>query len=218
MPIECKICGLKSTADLNTAAKHGAQWAGFVIYEPSPRHLPPAAAADLINAAATADINSVAVLVDPDDAQIDALLQKCRPSALQLSGRETTERVADIKKRHAPQIFKTFYVGDKDDFPSARAYAAVADRLLLEAPPPPGGLPGGNALPLDWRLLRDLALAAPWFLAGGLNAGNLAEAVAVSGANAVDVSSGVETARGVKSPERIRDFLLAAAEISQSAP
>ncbi|MGR4001258.1 MAG: phosphoribosylanthranilate isomerase [Alphaproteobacteria bacterium] len=208
MAIECKICGLKSARDLETAKAYGARWAGFVHYPASPRHVSLEDAARIVNATGLgARIGGVSVVVDPDDAQIEAIAEIFSPRALQLSGSESIERVADLKSRYSFEVFKALHISGADDFTEVLHYADVADRLLLEAPAPPDGLPGGNAVTLDWVILKDLDLRTPWFLAGGLNPENLARAVAESGAGAVDVSSGVEEGLGVKSRQRIQDFL-----------
>ena len=212
MPVEVKICGVNSPAALAAAVAGGADYLGFNFYPPSPRYVTPEAVRE-IAAAAPESLTKVGVVVDLDDAALAAILEHAPLDMLQLHGRESPERVAEIRARFALPVMKAVKIAGADDVAAARAYCAVAERLLFDAKPPTdmaGALPGGNALAFDWRLLAGTAWPIPWMLSGGLDADNLAEAVRVSGARALDVSSGVEDRPGFKSPDRIRAFLTAA--------
>jgi phosphoribosylanthranilate isomerase len=207
-----KICGVNDPVAARTAAESGADMVGFMFYPESPRAVTPDRAAELARVL-PAGVVRVAVLVDPDDALLDAVVATGVIDLLQLHGRETPERVAAIRVRTGLPVMKVLSVAEKADVEAATAYDGIADRIMFDARPPKdmaGALPGGNALSFDWRLLDGLTLSVPWILAGGLNAGNVAEAVRLTGAPAVDTSSGVEDRPGVKSPERIRAFVAAA--------
>jgi len=218
MPVEVKICGLTDAAALGAAAEGGARYLGFVFYPPSPRSLRPDQAATLAKAAPPGRIK-VGVLVDPDDAFLDRLLAQVPLDALQLHGSESPERVAAIRARTGRTVIKALRVADAADLAPIAAHAAVADLLLFDAKPPrePGRLPGGNGLCFDWTLLQGLDLDIPWLLSGGLSAANLGAAVALCGAHAVDVSSGVERSPGVKDPAKVRRFLEVAATLQPPA-
>ena len=212
MSIEVKICGVNSPAALGAAVLGGADYVGLNFYPPSPRYVTPGAARE-IAAAAPESLTKVGVVVDLDDAALAAILKHAPLDMLQLHGHESPERVTEIRARFALPIMKAVKIADADDVAGARAYCAVAERLLFDAKPPKdmaGALPGGNALTLDWQLLAGMAWPIPWMLSGGLDAGNVAAALRVSGARAVDVSSGVEDKPGVKNPDKIRAFLTAA--------
>jgi phosphoribosylanthranilate isomerase len=213
MALAVKVCGLSEPAAVAAAVRGGARHVGFVFYPPSPRSVTPARAAALA-AAVPAGVTTVGVLVDPDDAFLDALLAAVPLGVLQLHGRETPARVAAVRARTGRPVMKALKVADAADLAPVRDYAGVADLLMFDAKAPalPGMLPGGNGLSFDWRLLRGLDSGGrPWFLSGGLDASNLADAVAASGAATVDVSSGVESRPGVKDLGRLTAFLRAAA-------
>ncbi len=212
MSIEVKICGVNSPAALAAAVEGGADYLGFNFYPPSPRYVTPEAVRE-IAAPTPESVTKVGVVVDLDDAALAAILARAPLDMLQLHGRESPERVAEIRARFGLPVMKVVRIAGADDVAAAEAYCSAADRLLFDAKPPKdmtGALPGGNALALDWRLLAGKAWPIPWLLAGGLDAENLAEAVRTSGARALDVSSGVEDAPGRKSPDKIRAFLSAA--------
>jgi phosphoribosylanthranilate isomerase len=209
MPVSVKICGINSKAALDAAIAYGASHVGFVFYPRSPRALSPDAAAALA-AGVPAGIVTVGLFVDPDDAMLAAHLATARLDMLQLHGAESPARVAEIRGRFARPAMKAIAVAEAGDIARAADYATSADWVLFDAKPPPsmaGALPGGNALSFDWRLIGGARLALPWMLSGGLNASNLMEAVALTGARVVDVSSGVEDRPGIKNPDKIRDFL-----------
>ena len=205
--IHSKICGINTAEALHAAVESGAHYAGFVFYPPSPRYIPPEQTAVLVKPL-TGTVKTVAVLVDPTDEELKTLLASFVPDYLQLHGKETLSRVAEIKERYSLPIIKALPVRTGDDIAAAIAYNAIADMLLFDAKPPAaaGNLPGGNGLVFDWMLLKDRAFALPWFLSGGLSAENVAEAVRISGATLVDVSSSLERAPGEKDPSLIRGF------------
>lgn len=210
MPTEVKICGIRDAAALAAAAEAGADHVGFVFFPPSPRCLTPAEAAAL-SATRPGGPKRVGLFVDATDDAIAAVLAAVPLDILQLQGAETPERAAAIRARFGLPVMKALGIGAPEDFAAVEAFAPVVDRFLFDAKPPPGAaLPGGNAQPFEWRLLAGRAIPKPWLLAGGLTAGNVAEAIRTAGAPGVDVSSGVERARGVKDPALIRAFIAAA--------
>jgi phosphoribosylanthranilate isomerase len=207
MAVEAKICGLKDAASLEAAAEGGAAMVGFVFFPPSPRSIEPAEQAKLA-AFVPKDIPKVGLVVDADDGLLDRLVGEARLDMLQLHGLENPERVQAIRARYGLPVIKAVAISGFKDIVLGRDYEAVADRLLFDARPPKGATrPGGNAVAFDWMLLKDQPWHKPWLLAGGIHEGNVAEAVAASGARMVDVSSGVEDRPGVKNPEKIRRFL-----------
>lgn len=213
MTVKVKICGVRTPAILDAAAVAGADLVGLVFCARSPRHLTLADAAALA-AAARGRLSTVAVMVDPDDALIDALTAEVRPNLLQLHGSETPDRVAALKLRTGLPVIKAIPVAGPADVASARVYVAVADEILFDAKPAPGAaLPGGNGIAFDWAFLTEAP--APFGLSGGLDAGNVADAIRLTGASLVDVSSGVETAPGVKDAESIARFVQAARSVAQ---
>ncbi|NNU79421.1 phosphoribosylanthranilate isomerase [Halovulum dunhuangense] len=209
-PVRVKICGLTRAGDLAAAARLGAAYAGFVFFPPSPRNLSMDAAAALA-AGAPPGIAKVGLVVDPDDALIDALADRVALDMLQLHGHETPERVAAIRARSGLPVMKAIGVADAADLKAIDLYSRVADQLLIDAKPPrDAALPGGNALSFDWRLIQNRRWSLPWMLAGGLTPDNVADAIRLTGARQVDVSSGVERARGVKDESLIASFIAAA--------
>ena len=208
MSVAAKICGINSVAAAEAAAK--ADYAGFVFFPRSPRNVT-AAQARFLASRLPRHVTRVALMVDADDAALDALLEGFRPDLLQLHGKETPERVAAVRARTGLPVMKAIGVGEAADLESAKPYETVADRLLFDAKPPKrdGALPGGNAVSFDWTLLAGRRWARPWMLSGGLAPGNVAAAIRISGAAEVDVSSGVEDRPGHKSPRLIRRFLAA---------
>jgi phosphoribosylanthranilate isomerase len=210
MPVQTKICGVSTLEAVDAAAAGGAAWLGFVFFAKSPRSLGPAAAAALI-ARAPERIGKAAVLVDPDDALIARVLA-AGVTALQLHGQEPPQRLAALCG-HGVELWKALPVRTRADLDQAKAYRGVADRIIYDAKTPPGTLPGGMGLRFDWRLLEGFAHPLPWALSGGLEAGNVAEAVGITGAQMVDVSSGVERAPGVKDVDKIAAFLQAASRL-----
>jgi phosphoribosylanthranilate isomerase len=212
MPIEAKICGITTGAAMDAATGGGARLVGLVFYPPSPRCLCLAEAATLA-ARVPAGVIKVGVFVDPDDELLATTLGQVAIELIQLHGSETPRRVAEIRARFDRPVMKAIKLAAAEDLEAAEPYLGVADRLLFDAKPPiqmAEALPGGNALSFDWRLLAGRRWPLPWMLSGGLDADNLAEAVEISNARAVDVSSGVEDHPGVKSPDKIARLLEAA--------
>lgn len=204
-----KICGLRTADALDASVEQGASHVGFVFYPPSPRHLAPAEAGRLI-ARLPDSVVPVALTVDADDDAIAAILAAAPVRLLQAHGQESPARVAEIRQRFGLPVMKAVGIADAGDVARAHDYEAVADLLLLDAKAPKKGLPGGNGLAFDWGLIANEHWSRPWFLAGGLTPDNVAEAIRISGARAVDVSSGVEQAPGVKDIGLIAAFLAAA--------
>jgi phosphoribosylanthranilate isomerase len=207
--IRVKICGLRTPADVTAVARAGAAYAGFVFFAKSPRNvtLPEARLAAL---AAPPGLAKVALTVDADDATLDAIVEAVPLDMLQLHGRESPDRVAQVRARYRLPVMKAIGLADEGDLPAIFAFSTVADQILIDAKPPRGAdLPGGNGLAFDWRLLAGRRWLRPWMLAGGLTAKNVAEAVRLTGARQVDVSSGVESAPGVKDAARIAAFVAA---------
>lgn len=210
MSIEVKICGVNSAEALAWAAEAGADFVGFVFFPASPRAVT-AAQAGAISASLTGGPRRVGLFVDPGDALLEAALAAAPLDVIQLHGEEGPARVAEIRARFGRPVMKAIGIATEADLGQIAEYAPVSDRLLLDAKPPPDAtLPGGNAAPFEWRLARLASIPKPWLLAGGLTPGNVAEAIATSGAPGVDVSSGVERARGVKDASLIRAFVRAA--------
>lgn len=210
MPVDVKICGLSTAAAVDCAVEGGAAMCGFVFFPPSPRSLSPAQAAPLAEMVPSG-VLSVGLMVDAEDHEIDQILDRAQLDLLQLHGRESAWRVAEIRDKFRIPVMKAVPIAASEDLAMARMYESAADRLLFDARPPRGATrPGGNALAFDWELLSGKTWSRPWLLAGGLTADNLAEAVRTSGATFVDVSSGVEDAPGVKNLTKIRLLLEAA--------
>lgn len=215
MTVEAKICGINAAEAMRAAVDGGAAYVGLVFYPPSPRYVTPTEAAALARLA-PAGVVKVGLFVDIGDAVLAEVLSRVPLDVLQLHGAETPERVRDIKAATGLRVMKAIKIAAAEDVAAAEPYVGVADRLLFDAKAPPdlrGALPGGNALKFDWQLLGGRTWPCPWMLSGGLDAGNVAEAVAISGAPAVDVSSGVEQRPGFKSTERIAAFLAAVSRL-----
>lgn len=205
-----KICGLRTTDHVAVAADAGAAYIGLVFFPKSPRHVTLSEARQLA-LSAPVGLAKVALVVNPTDAALEAMLAEVPIDILQLQGAETPERVAEIRDRTGLPVMKAVGIADAEDLEAINRYASVADQLLIDAKPPRNAtLPGGNGLAFDWRLLKGRRWPVPWMLAGGLTSDNVAEAIALTGAQQVDVSSGVEQTPGMKDPERIRAFISAA--------
>ena len=208
MRLAAKICGLSTPEAVRAAVEGGAAYVGFVAFAPSPRDIAPDRAAELARPARAAGVKVVAVTVDACDAELDAIVAAFAPELIQLHGSETPARVAEVRARTGAQVIRALRVGEPADLEAARAFEGVADQLMFDARPPKGSaLPGGNGAAFDWAMLQGASFARPWFLAGGLDAANVAAAAAASGAGQVDVSSGVESAPGVKDPASVKAFL-----------
>ncbi len=212
-----KICGISTFEIYHHCADVGVDWIGMVFFKKSPRHL------ELSTAAALAQRSDkeldpasrpgrVALVVDADDAYLEAIISHARPDMLQLHGHEKPARIAEIKKRFGLPVMPVISVSSADDIAQASEVAELADWILFDAQPSPDsdGLPGGTGSSFDWSYLAGFKNDAPWMLAGGLNAGNVREAISISDARAVDISSGVEKNRGEKSKSAISAFVQAA--------
>ena len=208
-PLEVKICGLDRPESVAAATAAGADYTGFVFYPRSPRNLSPDRAAELIRLVPEGVVR-VGLFVDPSDEQIDSVLEAASLDLLQLHGGETPDRAGEIKDRTGLPVMKVISVAGAADLERADDFRDIADRFLFDAKPPTDmtdALPGGNALMFDWQLLSERRIDAPWMLAGGLTDQNVAQAIQISGAGAVDVSSGVEDRPGVKNVEKIQRFI-----------
>lgn len=201
-----KICGLSTADTVGAAVQAGASHVGFVHFAKSPRHVEP----DQIRALASPlpdHVGRVAVVVDPTDEMLDTLVSTGALTAIQLHGQESPERAMTIRQRFGLPVWKAISVKTRSDIDGASRYAAIADRLLFDAKTPDGAaLPGGMGLRFDWTLLRGVAIPAPWGLSGGLGIDNVCEAIRLTGTPLIDVSSGVESAPGIKSVDKIMAF------------
>jgi phosphoribosylanthranilate isomerase len=207
VPVKVKICGVRTPAIVNTAAEAGADYVGLVLFANSPRHVE-VEEARVLAAIGKGRVGAVAVLVDPDDALIDEVVERVRPDLLQLHGSETPDRVAAIRARAGLPVMKAVAIAGPGDVAEASAYAS-ADHILFDAKAgPSAALPGGNGVAFDWLALK--GFAAPFALSGGLTPETVGEAIRATGAALVDVSSGVERAPGEKDAELVREFILAA--------
>ena len=208
--VRCKICGLTKPDDVAAAVAAGAGYIGLVFFPRSPRHLALGQARELA-LAAPLGLAKVGLVVDASDDDLAAITQAVPLDMLQLHGHESPARVAEVRARFGLPVMKAVGVAEAADLPAIADYEAVADQILLDAKAPKGAvLPGGNGLAFDWRLIAGRQWTRPWMLAGGLTPENVAQAVALTGANQVDVSSGVESAPGVKDGAKIVAFVAAA--------
>ena len=215
MTVAAKICGVNSREALDAAVTGAAAFVGFVFYARSPRYVTVAQAATLA-AATPKTVKRVGLFVDVDDAAIEAVLKDAPLELLQFHGAETPVRCREVKARFGVPVMKAIKIGGPGDLDQATPYFDAADWLLFDAKTPPSmknALPGGNAVSFDWTVLAGAKLPLPWMLSGGLTPDNVTEAVRVSGARAVDVSSGVESAPGRKDPVRIAAFLAAVRDL-----
>ena len=210
MSLTIKICGLSEQISLDAALDAGADMVGFVFFERSPRHLPLAAGRSLA-ARVGGRAQKVALTADADDATLAAVIEALAPDVLQLHGRETPERVGYIRSRFGRPVMRAIAIGGPADLETVDRFDAVCDWLLFDARPAAGSSrPGGNGHAFDWSLLTGIGTRCPWLLAGGLQCDNVAPALAKSGARGLDVSSGVETAPGIKDAGKISRFVAAA--------
>lgn len=209
MTIQVKICGITGAGTIDAAVEAGAAYGGLVFHPRSPRFVAPDKARALVQHM-RGGLKSVALITDMDDEGIAALVGAVAPDFLQLHGGETVQRTADIRARFGVGVIKALPVAEASDLKRATDYEKVADMLMFDARPPTGAdRPGGHGAAFDWKILSGRAFRKPWFLAGGLDSGNVARAIELSGARLVDVSSGVESTPGVKEPSRISAFIAA---------
>ncbi len=207
MPVDVKICGLGSPDAVAAAVQGGASYLGFVFFDASPRSLTPVEAARLMTGTPDGIIR-VGVVVDPSDEALAAIVAETKLDMLQLHGNESPHRTAEIRHNFGLGVIKAIAVSCADDINNAHSFEDIADILMFDAKPPKGAdRPGGHALAFDWQLMSGRTWNRPWILAGGLNAANIVDAVGISGAATVDVSSGVEDSPGIKNPDMIRKFL-----------
>ncbi|MEL6167632.1 MAG: phosphoribosylanthranilate isomerase [Pseudomonadota bacterium] len=204
--IRVKICGLDRPETVSAAVKSGAAYLGFVFFPKSPRNLD-AETARALALDVPPGVAKVALVVDPGDAELDALTATVPLDMIQLHGKESPERVSEVRARTGLPVMKAIGLAGPDDLPALDRYGQAADQILVDAKPAAGAkVPGGNGLAFDWTLLEGRQFPIPWMLAGGLHAGNVVEAIRRTGARQVDLSSGVESAPGVKDPALIRGF------------
>ena len=209
MHLTVKICGLRTPETLHAAIEAGADWVGFVFFPKSPRHVS-LDEARALGPLVAGRAQKVALLVDAPDAMIADVIAALQPDFLQLHGHETPERVGEIKQRFGVPLIKAVGIAGQDDLIQARAYESVVDWMLYDAKPPKQAvLPGGNGVSFDWTLLKEAGKQHHFMLSGGLDADNVANALAITGAAGVDVSSGVESAPGIKDTKRIKAFMAA---------
>jgi phosphoribosylanthranilate isomerase len=209
--MDIKICGLRTEEALAAALAGGASHVGFIFFPKSPRNIEPAEAGRL-RRLADGKAKAVAVTVDADDAALDGIVNAVAPDVLQLHGSESPARVTELKARYGLSVMKALSIRERSDLDQVADYAGIADRLLFDAKPPKGAeLPGGNGMAFDWRLLSGVDPAIPYMLSGGLNASNIAEALAIARPSGIDISSGIESAPGVKDIGLIEAFFRAVA-------
>jgi phosphoribosylanthranilate isomerase len=209
-PVLVKICGLTEDEGLDAALDAGADFLGLVFFPPSPRFITPSDAGELFQYLPE-EAKVVGLFVDPSFAEIEQVLSSVRLDMIQLHGSESVERIEEIRFEFGHPVMKALSIATAADLDAAREFAEVADWLLFDAKPPKDAdRPGGNAVSFDWTLLQGRSWACPWMLAGGLTPETVAEAIRISGATAVDVSSGVESAPGIKNAEKIARFIQAA--------
>jgi phosphoribosylanthranilate isomerase len=210
MSVQVKICGITTPEAADAAVRAGADFAGLVFFPKSPRRVGSEQAAALASRL-RGRCRVVALVADASDMEIETAVRAARPDFLQLHGRETPDRVASIRSRFGVPVIKSVPIAEANDFASVPGLERVADMLLFDAKAPDSARrPGGHGAAFDWQLLRGRSFSRPWLLAGGLSPQNVARAIRAADAPGVDISSGVETAPGVKSPELIRDFVAAA--------
>ena len=209
--MDVKICGLRTPETVEATALSGASHIGFNFFPPSPRSVTPKVAGDLA-AHVPEGVKIVALVVDADDALFDAIWTNLQPDIFQLHGKESPDRVREIRDRFGAKVMKVIRVADNADARRAEVYDGIVDFILFDAKPPKdqNTLPGGNGLVFDWMALTAYRGNTPWMLAGGLDASNVADAIRVTGAKAVDTASGAEDAPGVKNPAKIQAFVSAA--------
>jgi len=218
MSLTIKICGLSTSETLDAALQAGADMVGFVFFPPSPRHVA-LDMAEKLGRQARGRAVKVALSVDADDALLANSIEALRPQILQLHGKESVARIRDIKQTFGLPVMKAIAVETKADLAALPGYAAVCDRILFDAKPPKDATrPGGLGAAFDWHLLEGLDLKLPFMVSGGLNAENVSDAVRITRAGGVDISSGVESAPGIKDSDMIRAFIRAARNAELSLP
>lgn len=210
MPVSAKICGLSTPETVDAAVRHGASHVGFVVFPKSPRDIDPLRAGQLTT---PEGVGRIGVFVDPDDALLAHAVRSARLTGVQLHGKESPERVARVRALLGVEVWKAVAVRTRADLAAAQAYKGAADRILYDAKTPAGTLPGGMGLRFDWTLLDGFLHPLPWALSGGIDADNVRQATGISSARLVDISSGVESAPGIKDVDKIAAFLQATAQL-----
>jgi phosphoribosylanthranilate isomerase len=217
MSVQIKICGITTPEAADAVVQSGADFMGMVFFAKSPRNVS-FDQANALSARVRGGPRLVAVFVNADDSTISEAIASAQPDYLQLHGTETPARTSQIASRFGLPIIKALPIANSADFSSVKAYSDVVDYLLFDAKAPKlAERPGGHGVPFDWKLLANMAIEIPWFLSGGITAENVDRAVRASGANCIDTSSGVETAPGVKSAEKIKKFVETARNASPAA-
>lgn len=206
MNIKVKICGLKTKEEVQASIACGADYVGFVFFHKSPRNVT-AKQAEKITKGIGSAVETVAVVVDASDGDIDDMLKAFKPDYIQCHGNETSKRIIEIKHKYGIKVIKAIAVRSSDDIAKAMNYAKVSDMILFDAKVPSSPLPGGNGISFDWTLLRGREFNIPWILSGGLNIQNVKDAIKISGAKMVDVSSSVESEPGVKDAGLVNEFI-----------
>ena len=204
-----KICGMNSQTAVDAAIASGVDYLGFVFFPPSPRSLTPEFASSLMEERSN-DFKVVAVVVNPSDKLLEEITNHLAPDIFQLHGSETAEDITNIKQKFNTKIIKAIKISKLEDFEEVSKFDKVADFMLFDAAAPENtthSLPGGNGISFNWNWLSDASLETPWFLSGGLNISNINEAIKITGATAVDVSSGVEDKAGIKNNKKIIEFM-----------
>lgn len=205
--LDIKICGLSTNEAIDAVIAGNATHIGLIFYEKSPRHVS-LQQAESLSKHAGARIEKVAVSVNADDDYMDQIVKAMQPDILQLHGHESVKRVQELQARYGLPVMKAFAISEKSDFDKVKPYIGVADKFLFDAKPPKGSvLPGGNGVAFDWEIMDALPKDVPYMLSGGLDASNICEAIGKSGARAIDISSGVEKAPGIKDNNLIEEFL-----------
>jgi len=218
MSLDIKICGLSTPETIAAALDGGASHVGFIFFPKSPRNVSPDQAGRL-RQAAKGRAHAVAVTVDAENALLDEIVAAMHPDMLQLHGRETPARVAEVKARYGLPVMKALSVSEAGDLDALLPYSGIADRFLLDAKPPKGAeLPGGNGVSFDWRILKALDGRVDYMLSGGLDAGNVGAALSLLSPKGIDLSSGVETAPGIKDPALITQFFVAIEAARATSP
>ena len=207
MSVEIKICGLSTPEAVEACVSAHVDFLGFIFFPKSPRNVLPEQASELRKIMGKS-AKAVAVTVDADDCLMDEIVHRMQPDILQLHGSESPSRVAELKARYDLPAIKAFAIRTREDFEKLKSYEEIADRFLLDAKAPEGSeLPGGNGVSFDWNLLKQARIMLPYLLSGGLHENNIVEALEISGANSIDVSSGVESSPGVKDIAKIASFI-----------
>lgn len=206
MTVKAKICGLTTKESVTAAVENGADYVGFVFFHKSPRNIAPKKAKELASLVPDT-VKTVGVFVDATDSELDSIFKIFKPDLMQCHGSETKQRIYDLRVKYGIPVIKAVAVRSSDDVVKGQSFSDTADMLLFDAKVPQSPLPGGNGISFDWTLLKAREFLVPWFLSGGLNIANVADAVRITGAKAVDISSSLESEPGIKDTGLIKEFL-----------